>query len=82
VLPKWKGYALRQKLVDLGGGAETHIIQKVPVSQVADWDTDHDAVGRLRNRAGNVLQLGDEKVGRIFSDVDSKNVAFQNTDAV
>jgi hypothetical protein len=82
VLPKWKGYVLRQELVDLGGGAETHIIKMVPVSQVADWDIDHDAVGRLRNRAGNVLPVGDEKVGHSSSDVDLKNVAIQNTDAV
>ncbi|KAE8449884.1 hypothetical protein EG329_007361 [Mollisiaceae sp. DMI_Dod_QoI] len=61
LIPKWKGYQLRQELVDLGGGAEAHRISKVPVDELEEWDANHDAVGRLRS-APVVSYIGDAKV--------------------
>ncbi|KUI72528.1 High-affinity methionine permease [Cytospora mali] len=49
LLPKWKGYELRQEVVVLGGGAESHRLRKVPVNEVAEWDAEHDATGRFRS---------------------------------
>lgn len=49
LLPKWKGYKLRQEVAVLGGGAESHKIKKVPINEVAAWDAEHDATGRLRS---------------------------------
>lgn len=82
ILPKWKGYALRQELVVLGGGAETHAILKVPLSQVVAWDADHDAVGKRRNRAENELQAGEGKAERSSSDLDTKHAAIKDTEVV
>jgi hypothetical protein len=46
---KWKSYELCWELADLSGGAETHMISKVPVSELTAWDATHDAVDRLYN---------------------------------
>lgn len=43
--PKLKGFQWRQELLDLGGGAQTHSLVKVPNSQVDEWDATHDANG-------------------------------------
>lgn len=74
-IPKWKGYKLRQELVDLGGGAETHSIAKVPIDEVAAWDATHDAVGRLRNAAAvaSSSEFSEEKVGHASFQADSKD---------
>lgn len=45
VLPKVKGYKLRQELIELGDGAQTHVLRKVPVTEVEAWDHSHDANG-------------------------------------
>ncbi|KAF6807388.1 high-affinity methionine permease [Colletotrichum sojae] len=45
-IPKWRGYELRQELVDLGDGAQSHHLRKIPYDQVAEWDATHDASGR------------------------------------
>lgn len=82
VLPKWRGYVLRQEFVDLGGGAESHIISKVPQSQVAAWDAEHDATGRRKNRVEHELQVGNEKSGQSSSDVDTKGAAVRDTEVV
>lgn len=47
LLPRWRGYALRQEVLQLDGGAQTHHLVKVPVDQVAEWDSSHDSIGRL-----------------------------------
>ena len=47
LLPKWKGYSLRQELVTLDGGAQTHLLRKVPNADVAAWDASHDAAGQM-----------------------------------
>ncbi|KAK0102245.1 hypothetical protein ONS95_005868 [Cadophora gregata] len=74
LIPKWRGYELRQELVELGGRAESHRVSKVPLQDIPAWDEKHDAVGRLRNRGVGVNGSGsqDEKGGRSSSDADSK----------
>jgi hypothetical protein len=47
LIPKWRGYKLRQELVNLGGGVQSNRLKKVPNSEVAEWDATHDSAGRL-----------------------------------
>ncbi|KAH6886500.1 high affinity methionine permease [Thelonectria olida] len=51
LLPKWRGYELRQEVVGLEDGAQTHRITKVPITKVEEWDVAHDATGRLHKDA-------------------------------
>ncbi|KAB5517455.1 amino acid permease-domain-containing protein [Coniochaeta sp. 2T2.1] len=46
VLPRFGGYRLRQEVLVLDNGAQSHQILKVPIEEVAQWDATHDAVGR------------------------------------
>ncbi len=63
MIPKWRGYALRQALIDLGNGAEAHSLAKVLLNELEEWDATHDAVGRLRNTtASSESDLGEKKV--------------------
>lgn len=82
MLPKWKGYSLRQEIVELGGGAEAHKITKVPNAVVGDWDAEHDVTGRLRRRVGGGSEVSDEKLARGSSEADSKNVVAVESAAV
>ena len=59
VLPKFGGYAMRYQLVQLGNGAETHQLVKVPKAKLADWDAEHDATGARLHDTGSEE---DEKV--------------------
>lgn len=52
LLPKWKDYSIRQTIIDLGDGGITHSLVKVPNAEVAKWDAEHDAVGRVVHRTG------------------------------
>ncbi|KAK7705046.1 hypothetical protein SLS57_010243 [Botryosphaeria dothidea] len=46
LLPKWKGYQLRQELVQFEDGAQSNRLRKIPNAEVAQWDATHDAAGR------------------------------------
>ncbi|KAF2207527.1 hypothetical protein CERZMDRAFT_88381 [Cercospora zeae-maydis SCOH1-5] len=50
-LPKIKGYKVRQEVIDLGDGAQSHVLVKVPYDQVEEWDAVHEASGRKIDRA-------------------------------
>ncbi|KAG2412509.1 hypothetical protein HFD88_010066 [Aspergillus terreus] len=50
VLPKRGGYQFRQTIIQLDGGATAHQLVKVLNDQLADWDAEHDATGRVRRR--------------------------------
>ena len=53
LLPKWKGYQLRPEILNVDDrGANTHRLVKVPVSELQQWDREHDEAGRLRRRHG------------------------------
>lgn len=46
LIPKWKGYAVRQKrVVYEEDGAVTHQLVKVPNAELERWDAEHDANG-------------------------------------
>lgn len=53
VLPRFGGYRLRQEVLELEGGAQSHQIVKVPIDDVASWDATHDAVGRPLREYGS-----------------------------
>lgn len=63
VIPHFLGYQVRQKLVQLDGGVQTHKLVKVPVSQVVEWDATHDATGRVVGTEGVQVHLEAEKFG-------------------
>ncbi|KAF6800374.1 high affinity methionine permease [Colletotrichum sojae] len=46
VVPKARGYRIRQQVLELANGAQSHQLIKVPVSELAEWDANHDHVGR------------------------------------
>ena len=53
MLPRLRGYRVRQELIDLGNGAQSHRLAKVPVAELAAWDAKHDAVGREAARSSD-----------------------------
>lgn len=62
LLPKWKGYQLRQEVVGLDDGAQTHRITKVPNDQVDEWDAAHDATGRLHVGTGSESEVREKSL--------------------
>lgn len=46
VLPRFGGYRLRQEVLVLDNGAQSHQILKIPIGELAQWDATHDVVGR------------------------------------
>ncbi|KAK7709098.1 hypothetical protein SLS57_008824 [Botryosphaeria dothidea] len=54
LLPRWGGYKMRQRVLQLPDGAITHELVKVPNAEVAKWDEEHDTLGNRRN--GDVLE--------------------------
>ncbi|USW53290.1 Putative amino acid/polyamine transporter I [Septoria linicola] len=62
-LPKIKGYKVRQELIDLGYGAQTHVLTKVPYAEVEEWDRLHDANGHRVDQAQHSdISSQDEKI--------------------
>jgi hypothetical protein len=46
VLPKLRKYHVRQVVLALDNGEQSHKIVKVPYAEIEQWDATHDAVGR------------------------------------
>lgn len=46
LVPRWRGYRLRQEVLQLDGGEQSHHLVKVPVQELVEWDATHDAIGR------------------------------------
>ncbi|KAK9770065.1 putative High-affinity methionine permease [Seiridium cardinale] len=46
VVPKFRGYKIRQVVIALENGEQSHKIVQVPNAELAHWDATHDAVGR------------------------------------
>ncbi|KAF4124867.1 High affinity methionine permease, partial [Geosmithia morbida] len=67
VLPKWKGYKLRQEVVYLDDGAQANVLRKIPKDEVDEWDSTHDATGRPIQTAGEEVQVYEKGV-RISSE--------------
>lgn len=45
VIPRWKGYRIRQEVLVLENGARANKLVKVPVEELGVWDRSHDATG-------------------------------------
>ncbi|KAH8432677.1 high affinity methionine permease [Aspergillus melleus] len=63
LLPRFGGYEFRQTILKMDGGAVAHKLVKIPREQVASWDAEHDAAGRVRRRRGEVGEVGEVVVG-------------------
>ncbi|KAJ0304029.1 hypothetical protein Brms1b_011397 [Colletotrichum noveboracense] len=61
VVPKARGYRIRQHLLELADGAQSHKLVKVPVGDLAEWDATHDHVGRLLQQVLSVPGSEEEK---------------------
>lgn len=46
IIPKLRKYHIRQVVINLDDGAQSHEIVKVPNAEIGHWDATHDAVGR------------------------------------
>lgn len=53
MIPKVRGYRIRQGVITLDSGAKTHKLFKIPVAELGAWDATHDALGRDLNDGGN-----------------------------
>lgn len=53
VLPRVKGYELRQTVIEYDNKSIVHHLVKVPKADVAHWDEEHDAEGKLRRRVAH-----------------------------
>ncbi len=51
ILPKIGGYRIRQELLVLENGAQSHRVVKVSLAELAQWDASHDAIGRSLTNA-------------------------------
>lgn len=63
IIPRVRGYRIRQGIITLDNGAKTHNLIKVPVSELDSWDTTHDALGHRIDDAGSSdqsVQIGEE----------------------
>ena len=49
IIPHWRGYRLRQELLDLGNGVQSHRLVKVKIQDLPEWDSTHDAAGGILN---------------------------------
>lgn len=65
VLPKINGYAIRQGIEKLSDGAQATILVKVPNSELAEWDANHDEHGELRERKPVSDRGSQEKVSPV-----------------
>ena len=63
-IPHLRGYRLRQEIVDLGNGAQSHRLVKVKIQDLPEWDSTHDAAGgRLSSGPGSDNDIETEKTG-------------------
>lgn len=60
-VPRLLGYRIRQEVLELDDGAQSHTLIKVPVNELERWEETHDAVGRLLS-ATSVRSVEDEKL--------------------
>lgn len=68
LLPRWKGYRVRHEKVILDGGEITHVLVKVKLSQLAEWDRKHDAAGAVVENERN-----DDSSGVLQDQIQAKN---------
>lgn len=77
MIPKWRGYQLRQVVIKLDNGAQTHEIKKIPNEELAEFDATHDAAGRFKVSSS---VLHDQKGSSASDDGEGEKTATtQNT---
>ncbi|KAJ9161570.1 High-affinity methionine permease [Coniochaeta hoffmannii] len=75
VLPRHGGYRLRQEVLALDNGAQSHRIIKVPIEDLARWDATHDVVGRpLQDYGSDSKESGRGKEGEDVGVISEKSV--------
>ncbi|KAI8299648.1 Satratoxin biosynthesis SC1 cluster protein 4 [Colletotrichum sp. SAR11_59] len=74
LIPKWKGYKLRQELISFEDGAQSNQLRKVPYADVAEWDATHDAAGRTINNTTVTEAPVQEKAVRTSSEGSNSDV--------
>ncbi len=57
ILPKIGGYRIRQELLVLENGAQSHRVVKVSLAELAQWDASHDAIGRSTYKCARSTQV-------------------------
>ncbi|KAF2440153.1 amino acid transporter [Karstenula rhodostoma CBS 690.94] len=63
VLPRLWKYRVRQEVIVLEDGAQTHALVKIPLHELAEWEATHDASGRkLNSDSGSNKKVGQELV--------------------
>ncbi|CCF37097.1 high-affinity methionine permease [Colletotrichum higginsianum] len=62
-VPKLKGYEIRQQVLELADGAQSHKLIKVPIAELAEWDATHDHVGRPLQQTPSEQATEEEKKG-------------------
>ncbi|GKT66442.1 high-affinity methionine permease [Colletotrichum tofieldiae] len=62
-VPKLKGYEIRQQVLELADGAQSHKLVKVPVTELDEWDATHDQVGRPLQQTPSEQVTEEEKKG-------------------
>ena len=70
-IPYWRGYRVRQEILQLDGGANTHRLVKVPLEQIEEWDKTHDPLGRSVDDAvssGEKSPHGEEKRSTVINE--------------
>ena len=63
VIPRFRGYRIRQEVLVLDNGAQSHKLIKVPEAELAAWDAGHDHVGRTLTQVSSqeIKNQDDEK---------------------
>lgn len=64
-IPRWRGYRLRQEVLQLEGGEQTHNLVKVPIADIPEWDLTHDAIGHPVGTAAAVPASAEKTVTTI-----------------
>jgi hypothetical protein len=59
LIPKARGYRMRQTLLEFDDGAISHSLVKVKVQGLDEWDATHDATGKLTE--GGAAESMDEE---------------------
>ncbi|KAK2770086.1 high affinity methionine permease [Colletotrichum kahawae] len=74
LIPKWKGYKLRQELISFEDGAQSNQLRKVPYADVAEWDATHDAAGRIINNTSVTEAPVQDKAVRTSSEGSNSDI--------
>lgn len=72
IIPRFKGYTLRQELISLEGGAQSNRLKQVPNAELAEWDATHDAMGRLIDTTVEEIQVQDKGTGASLDNTSDK----------